>query len=181
MWWQTSLWEGIEEIPLSLSSVITLWAHPRVVVGSSQTLLPTLPFPLEQMVGGVKVIISREGVGEDGVPKRDKGAGVSSFPGISWDKGLFFKLFTWAYLSLLYLVAISTKQKVRRPSSYKEKGNKRREGHLNILFSSRAIFFNINTKGSSPRQQLYKWRRSTNSSKSSILRANSRVAWTCSW
>ena len=176
MWRLTSSWKGIDEIPLSLSSVITLWAHPRVLEGSSQTLLPTLPFPLEQMVGGVKVIISREGVGEDGVPKRDKGAGVSSFPGISWDKGLFFKLFTRAYLSLLYLVAISTKQKVRRLSSYKEKGNKRREGNLNIFFSSRAIFFNINTKGSNPRQQLYKWRGSTKLSKSSIVRANSRAA-----
>ena len=185
MWRLTSSWKGIDEIPQSLSSVITLWAHPRVVVGSSQTLLPTLPFPLEQMVGGVKVIISREGVGEDGVPNRDKGAAVLSFPssslrffnlGISWDKGLFFKLFTRAYLSLLYLIAISTKQKVRRLSSYKEKGNKRREGNLNVLFSSRAIFFNINTKGSSPRQQLYKWRGSTKSSKSSIVRANSRAA-----
>ena len=93
------------------------------------------------MVGGVKVIISKEGVGEDGVPKREKGAGVLSSLhffdlGISWDKGLFFKLFTWAHLFLLYLVAISIKQKVRRPSSYKEKGNKRREGKSNILFSS---------------------------------------------
>jgi len=30
------------------------------------------------VVGGVKVIISREDVGKDGVPKRDKGARVSS-------------------------------------------------------------------------------------------------------
>ena len=113
----------------------------------------------------MKVIISREFVGEDGVPKRDKGAGVSSFPssslrffdpGVSWDKGSFFKLFTQAYLSLLYPVAISTKQKVKRLSSYKEKGNKRKEGKSNILFSSRAIFFNTNTEGSAPRQQLYK-------------------------
>ena len=69
--------------------------------GSSQALLPTLPFPLEWVVGGVEVIILREGVGENRVPKSDKGAGVSSFPlsslrfidlGVSWDKGLFFKL-----------------------------------------------------------------------------------------
>ena len=104
-------------------------------------------------------------MGEDGVPKRDKGAGVSSFPssslrffdlGVSWDKGSFFNLFTQAYLSLLYLVAISAKQKVKRLSSYKEKGNKRREGKSNILFSSRAIFFNTNVEGSGLRQQLYK-------------------------
>ena len=29
--------------------------------------------------------------------------------GVSWDKGSFFKLFTRAYLSLLYLVAISSR------------------------------------------------------------------------
>ena len=45
---------------LSSSLVMTLGAHLKVVAGSSQTLLPTLPFPWEQVVGGVKVIISRE-------------------------------------------------------------------------------------------------------------------------
>ena len=53
------------------------------------------------MVRGVKVIISREGVGEDGVPNRDKGTIVSSVPssslrffdlGVSCDKDLLFKL-----------------------------------------------------------------------------------------
>ena len=90
------------------------------------------------------------GVGEDGVPKRDKGVGVSSFPssslrffdlGVSWDKGSFFKFFTWTYLSLLYLVAISTKQKVRKPSSYKEKGNKRRKVQvIHILLFQSNLF-----------------------------------------
>ena len=32
-----------------------------------------LPFSLEPVLGVVKVIISKEGVGEDGVPKRDEG------------------------------------------------------------------------------------------------------------
>jgi len=61
------------------------------------------------------------------------GAGVSSFPssnlrfydlGVSNDKGSFFKLFTRAYLSLLYEVDISTKWKVRRLNPYKEERNK---------------------------------------------------------
>ena len=80
------------------------------MAGFSQTLLPALFFPLERVVGGVKVIMSKEGVGEDGVPKRDKGAGVSSFPSpslhffdprVSWDKGSFFRPFTRAYLFVL--------------------------------------------------------------------------------
>ena len=50
---------------------MTLWARPRAVAGSYQTLLPTLAFPLEHVVGGLKVIILREGVGEEGVPKSD--------------------------------------------------------------------------------------------------------------
>ena len=114
---------------------MTLWAHPKA--GSSQTLLPTLPFPLERVVGGEKVIILREGVGEDRVPKRDRGVGVSSFPssslcffdpGVRWDKGSFFKFFTQAYLSLLYLVVISAKKNVRKMRSYnKERGNKRKQ------------------------------------------------------
>ena len=59
---------------------MTLWAYPRVVAGSSQTLMPTLAFPLKRVVRGLKVIISKEGVGEDEVLKSDRGAGVSSFP-----------------------------------------------------------------------------------------------------
>ena len=103
-------------------------------------------------------------MGKDGVPKRDKGAGVLSFPssilcffnlGVSWDKGSFFILFTRAYLSLLYLVAISANRK-SETSFYKKKGNKRREDKLSILFSSQAIFFNTKAEGSRPRQQLYK-------------------------
>nr|POF00123.1 hypothetical protein CFP56_19085 [Quercus suber] len=66
------------------------------MAGSSQTLFPTLIFPLERVVGGEMVIISSEGVEEDGVPKRDKEVGVSSLPlsnlrffdpGVSRDKG----------------------------------------------------------------------------------------------
>lgn len=83
----------------------------------------------------MKVIISKEEVGEDGVPKRDKGAGVLSFSssnlrffdlGLSKDKGSFFRLFTRAYLSLLYMVAISAKWKIRRLNSYKARRSKER-------------------------------------------------------
>ena len=100
------------------------------MVGSFQTFWLTLPFPLERVVEGLVVIILREGVGEDRVPNRDKGAEVSSIPssslrffnlGVSWDKGSFFKLFTWAYLSLLYLVAISAKQKVKGQALIKKR------------------------------------------------------------
>ena len=47
----------------------------------SQTLLPTLA--LQRMVGGLKVIILREGVGKEGVPKSDCRVEVSSFPSSS--------------------------------------------------------------------------------------------------
>ena len=54
--------------------------------GSSRVVLNTLAnlaFPLKRVVRGLKVIISREGVGEDEVPKSNRGARVSSFPSSS--------------------------------------------------------------------------------------------------
>ena len=96
-------------------------------------LFPTLLFSLEQVVGGVK----REGVGEDGVLKMDEGVVVSPFPSfnlcffkseVSWDKGSFFIPFTWAYLSLLYVVANSVnKRSGRRVSFLKIKKKKKKE------------------------------------------------------
>ena len=47
--------------PLSSLSVITLWAQPIAVIGSSQTLLPTLPFPLARVVEGEKQVTSKDG------------------------------------------------------------------------------------------------------------------------
>ena len=113
-----------------------LWACPRAVARFSQMLFPALLFSLERVVGGMKVIISREGVGEDGVPKMDERAVVLPFPSfnlrffkseVSWDKGSFFIPFTHAYLSLLYLVANSA--------------NKRSGRRMSFLFLSFLFFF----------------------------------------
>ena len=63
----------------------------------------------------------KEGVGEEKVPKSDWRARVSSFPssslrffdlGLMRDRGSYFKLLTWAYLSLLYLVAIFARRRL---------------------------------------------------------------------
>ena len=54
--------------------------------GKSKVLPNTLTnfsLPFRCVVGVLKVIISREGMGEDGVPKSDRGVGVSSFPSSS--------------------------------------------------------------------------------------------------
>ena len=94
-----------------------------------------------------EVIISREGVEEDGVPKIDKGAGVSSFPSSSlrffdsrvrWDTGSFFRPFTRAYLSLLYLVAISASKRSERRTSFsirKKKKKKKKKGKTSLTYS----------------------------------------------
>ena len=92
----------------------------------------------------MKVIISREGVGEDGVLKMDEGVVISPFPSfnlcffeseVSWDKGSFFNPFTRAYLSLLYQVAISANKRSRRMMSFlktKEKKGKTSQIYFSI-------------------------------------------------
>ena len=58
---------------------MTLWAQPTVVVGTTQTLFPTLPFPLEQVMRGVVadeesvVTTFGEGVVETGAWNKAKG------------------------------------------------------------------------------------------------------------
>ena len=52
---------------------------------------------------------------------------------------------------------------------------------MNLLFSSRRIFSRTYFEGSGPKQQSYKWRGSTRSSKSSISRAYARAARTWWW
>lgn len=111
------------------------------------------------MVGGVKVIISREGIGEDGICKRDKGARVSSLP-----------------LSNLHFfdLAVSPTKAHSSNSSHKhtypchtwwpflqnrrlenstliKKEEIRKKVKSNLLFSSQVIFFKKNVEGSSPR------------------------------
>ena len=126
--------------------VMVLWAHPRAITRFSQMLFPALLFSLEQVVGGVK----REGVGEDGVPKMDKGVVVSPFPSfnlclfeseVSWDKGSFFIPFTWAYLSLLYLVANSANKRSGRRVSFlkikkKKKEKRKKKGKTSQIYFS---------------------------------------------
>jgi len=47
---------------------LVIWNHVvRAVIGSSQMLVPVLPFPFESVVRGVKVVTSRDGVREDEV------------------------------------------------------------------------------------------------------------------
>ena len=86
----------------------------------SQTLLPILNFPFAQVVGGVKAVTSKDGVGEEGAVWMGKGTVVSAFSSLNFlffesavrlDKGSFFRSLIWVYLSLLYLVAISAKRK----------------------------------------------------------------------
>ena len=104
--------------PLSSSSVIMLWAWPIAVAGSFQTLLPTLPFPLAQVVGGEKLVTSKDGVGEEEAIWTGGRAAASLFSSpnflflesaVRLDKGSFFKFLMQAYFSLLYLVAISAR------------------------------------------------------------------------
>ena len=57
----------------------------------------------------------------------------------SWDKDSFIIPFTWAYVSLLYLVAIPTKIGSKKEVSFKKK-KKREKKEIHILFSSRRIF-----------------------------------------
>ena len=100
------------------------------IVGSSKSCGRVFPNALTSFAFSIgtsgwrsEVIISKEGVEEDGVPKIDKGAGVSSYPlsslrffdsRVRWDKGSFFNPFTRAYLSLLYLVAIFARKRSER-------------------------------------------------------------------
>ena len=103
--------------PLSSLSITTLGAHPRAIAGSSQKLFPTLPFPFEQVVGGVEAVTSRDRVKEDGIIWTDRETTASPFSSWSfllfrsmacWDRVSFFIPLMRAYFSILYLVAIST-------------------------------------------------------------------------
>ena len=98
----------------------------------------------------------------------------------SWDRGSFFIPLTRAYLSLLYLVAISVKTKSKRDARSRNKWTKKkkRRRKVCVLFSSRSIFLNMYREGSGPRQWSYRQRGSTKSSKLSIPWANSKVAST---
>ena len=129
MYWLTSSWEGIDNKLLSSLSMITLWAQPNAVAGSSQTLLPTLHFPFERVVGGVKAVTFKDGVGEDGAINMDGRIAVSLFSSPSFlffestarlDKDSFFKPLMWTYFSLSYLVAISANQKLSKQSDIVE-------------------------------------------------------------
>ena len=62
-----SSWEGMDDKPFSSSLVITLCAWPKVVVGSSHTLIPTLLLPFVQVSEGVTTVTSKDKVGEGGV------------------------------------------------------------------------------------------------------------------
>ena len=189
----------MEARPLSSSSIIMLWPCLRAVAGSSQMLFPILLFPLEWVVGGVTVTISRQGVGEEGTVWTEEEMIVSLFSSFnlrffvsmaSWDRGSFFIPFTRACLSLLFLVAIlaktgskkevsskKNKKKTKKKKKKKQKGKK----EIHVLFSSRRIFLSTYSEGLGPRQWLYKWRESTRSSKSSISLANSKATWTQPW
>ena len=57
----------MEDKPFNSSLVIMLCAQPRVVVGSSHTLIPILPLPFARVIGGVTTITSKDEVGEEGV------------------------------------------------------------------------------------------------------------------
>ena len=93
---------------------------------SSQTLFPTLPFPLERVIRGATAdegsiaTTFEEGVGETEAWNKAKGVGPSNFPlpifhlfasKANEDRGSLFMLLRRAYLSLLFLVVISAKHR----------------------------------------------------------------------
>ena len=112
----TSSWEGMDDKPFSSSSVITLCARPKAVVGLSHTLIPILLLPFLQVSGGVTTVTSKDRVGEEGATLIGGGTAASTFSSlcflffeskVSLARGSFFRSLIRAYLSLLYWVAIS--------------------------------------------------------------------------
>jgi len=113
-------------------------------------LFPTLLFPLEQVMGSVNIIISRDGVGEEGTVRTMGETVVSLLSSFSlrffvstaiWDKGSFFIPLTRAYLSLLYLVAISTKKKSERDVRNRNRKKKGIKKGRYTYFSLLGVFF----------------------------------------
>jgi len=112
----------------------------------------------------VKVIISREGVREDRVPKRDKGARVSSlsssnlpffYPGVSGTKAHSLNSSHEHTYPCCTGYPFLQNKRLKNLTLIK-KEEIRKKINSNLLFSSRAIFFKTNAKGSGLRQHLYK-------------------------
>lgn len=154
MWWLTNSWEGTDDKPLSSSSVITLWAHPRAVTGSSQTLFPTLPFPFEWVMGGVEAVISIVGVGDDGIIWIGEETVALPFSScnfclfgskVSWERGSCFIPLICAYFSLLYWMAISTRNNNNNKKlKKKERWEFTRMRQLTFCFSKDLLQYVLN-------------------------------------